>query len=134
MTKHTSGLHHFHARKRIHKRHEPYPHPDRLKKFMDKAIYFIGAFGPIMAIPQLVKIWVEKNAAGVYCNLMGKLSCHCCVLAHIWDNAQGKTYNIHLFCMDRAGDLYHNRDIVVRIGEFLILRLQYSEKKSKHLY
>lgn len=32
---------------------------------MDRAIYGVGIFGPIMTIPQLTKIWVEKNAAGV---------------------------------------------------------------------
>lgn len=28
-------------------------------------IYVIGVFGPIMTIPQLITIWVEKNASGV---------------------------------------------------------------------
>lgn len=32
---------------------------------MDKAIYVIGIAGPIMTIPQLTKIWIEKNAVGV---------------------------------------------------------------------
>lgn len=32
---------------------------------MDKAIYFVGAFGLIMTIPQLTKIWIGKNASGV---------------------------------------------------------------------
>ena len=59
------GLHHFHRRKRIHKKHEPYPHPNKWKRFMDRAIYIVGIFGPIMTLPQLTKIWVEKNASGV---------------------------------------------------------------------
>lgn len=32
---------------------------------MDKVIYVIATFGPVMTIPQLIKIWVEKNAIGV---------------------------------------------------------------------
>ncbi|MFC1691296.1 SemiSWEET family sugar transporter [Nanoarchaeota archaeon] len=59
------GLHHFHKRKRIHHKHEQYPHPDKFKRFMDKAIYVVGVLGPIMTIPQLLKIWVDKNAIGV---------------------------------------------------------------------
>jgi len=44
---------------------EPYPHPNKWKRLMDKLIYFAGVLGPIMTIPQLSKIWVEKNASGV---------------------------------------------------------------------
>lgn len=65
MTAHTDGLHHFHARKRIHQLHEDYPHPNKAKRFMDKAIYVVGIIGPLMTIPQLAKIWIEKNASGV---------------------------------------------------------------------
>lgn len=32
---------------------------------MDKLIYFIAVFGPVMSIPQIIKIWVHKNAAGI---------------------------------------------------------------------
>lgn len=32
---------------------------------MDKAIYVVGSFGLIMTIPQVTKIWIEKNASGV---------------------------------------------------------------------
>ncbi|MBN2330617.1 MAG: hypothetical protein JXC85_02280 [Candidatus Aenigmarchaeota archaeon] len=59
------GLHHFHKRKRIYQYHEPYPHPNKLKNAMDKLIYVVGIAGPVMAIPQLLKIWVEKNVSGV---------------------------------------------------------------------
>ena len=61
----SSGLHHAHKRKRIEQKHENYPHPDKLKRFMDRAIYVVGIFGPIMTIPQLANIWIYKNAAGV---------------------------------------------------------------------
>ncbi|MBW2976742.1 hypothetical protein KY347_04825 [Candidatus Woesearchaeota archaeon] len=59
------GLHHFHKRKRIHEKHEPYPHQDKFKRFIDSTIYAVGIFGPVMTLPQLAKIWIEKNASGV---------------------------------------------------------------------
>jgi len=59
------GLHHFHRRMRIHQKHEPYPHPDKWKRFMDRAVYVVGAIGPLMTLPQIIKIWIEKDAAGV---------------------------------------------------------------------
>lgn len=59
------GLHHFHRRKRIYINHEPYPHPNKWKRLMDKLIYVVGIIGPIMTIPQILKIWVDKNAAGI---------------------------------------------------------------------
>jgi uncharacterized protein with PQ loop repeat len=59
------GLHHAHSRKRIHKNLEPFPHPDKFKNTMDKLIYAGGLLAPIVTIPQLYKIWIEKNAAGV---------------------------------------------------------------------
>ena len=59
------GLHHFHRRKRIYQNHEPYPHPNRLKNTMDKMIYIVGLSGPVMSIPQLFNIWIDKNTSGV---------------------------------------------------------------------
>jgi uncharacterized protein with PQ loop repeat len=59
------GFHHFHLRKRIHKKNEIYPHPDPIKRFIDKSIFFVGLVGPIMTIPQITKIFLEKNAAGI---------------------------------------------------------------------
>lgn len=58
-------MHHVHTRKRIYQKVEEYPHPDKWKNFLDKSIYIVGAFGPIMTIPQLMKIGIEKNASGV---------------------------------------------------------------------
>ncbi len=55
------GLHHFH-KKKSRPNHEPHP---KFKKFIDKGIYAVGVFGPIMTVPQVIKIWVEQNAAGV---------------------------------------------------------------------
>ncbi len=65
MTSPTKGSHHYHIRKRIHQKHEPYPHPDKLKRIFDKIIYGAVIIGPIMNLPQLFKIWFYKNATGV---------------------------------------------------------------------
>lgn len=65
MVQDSSGLHHFHRRIRIHQKHEPYPHPDKWKRFMDKAIYVVSIFGPIMTIPQVKIIWIDKNASSI---------------------------------------------------------------------
>ena len=65
MTHNGHGLDHFHQRKRISKKLEPYPHPEKWKNFLDKSIYFVAITGPIMTIPQLSKIWIEQSAAGV---------------------------------------------------------------------
>lgn len=59
-------IHHYHRRKRIYKRHEPYPSSDKYKRFMDKMIYAIGIIGPLATIPQAWKIWTEKNASGLF--------------------------------------------------------------------
>lgn len=65
MPDHTKGLHHHHIRKRIHHKYEEYPHPHKFKRFIDRAIYVVGIVGPLMTIPQIVKIWVYQNASGV---------------------------------------------------------------------
>jgi len=54
------GLHHYHKRKRAQD-----PDRERLMHFMDRAIYIVGILGPVMTIPQLLVIWMEKTAAGV---------------------------------------------------------------------
>lgn len=75
-----SGLHHFHKRKRnkkVDKKLEdkeavkivksPFETPSRtkLKGFMDTIIYIIAILGPLIAIPQVLKIWHVKDATGV---------------------------------------------------------------------
>ena len=32
---------------------------------MDEAIYAVGVFSPIMTVPQLIKIWFDRNASGI---------------------------------------------------------------------
>ena len=60
-----AATHHLHKRKRIYKKKEPYPHPEPWKRFLDKLVYVVGIVGPLSAIPQILKIWIEKVATGV---------------------------------------------------------------------
>lgn len=59
-----SVAHHMHKRKRGSKK-EPYPHPNPWKRFLDKFIYVIGLMGPALTIPQILKIWSEKDASSL---------------------------------------------------------------------
>jgi len=59
------GQHHVHKRKRIHQKHEPYPHPEKWKRLMDRLIYIVGILGPVMSVPQLLDIWIGRSTAGV---------------------------------------------------------------------
>lgn len=38
---------------------------NRFVIFTDKFIYFVSMLTPLMTIPQLIKIWVEKDISGV---------------------------------------------------------------------
>ncbi len=61
----THPIHHLNKRKRIHAKHEKYPHPNRLKNLVDKLIYGVGVFVPAMTFIQLYKIYSEQNADGI---------------------------------------------------------------------
>ncbi len=62
---HLEPIHHYHVRKRVFHKDEPYPHPDRFKRLLDRSVYFVGVIGPIMTLPQLYMIWHNQNAEGV---------------------------------------------------------------------
>ncbi len=61
----SKGLHHMNIRKRIHKKHEKYPHPDKFKRNYDKLMYAVAIICPLITLPQLLKIWVYQDATGV---------------------------------------------------------------------
>ena len=61
----SKAYHHLHQRKRIHQKHEDYPHPDRFKRWLDKLIYVFGMLMPLMTLPQVFEIYVNKNSIGV---------------------------------------------------------------------
>lgn len=65
MVNQSIGLLHYSLRKRIHQKHEAYPSPDKFKRFYDKFIYAVVILAPIVNIPQLLKVWIMKDAAGV---------------------------------------------------------------------
>ena len=65
MTVSGHGTHHLHLRKRIHSKHEKYPSQDKKIRILDKVIYVVGVLGPIMLLPQIIKIFTSKNAEGV---------------------------------------------------------------------
>ena len=59
-------MQHFHQRKRVsQKKLENYPSRKKWIRILDKMIYAVGIAGPIMTIPQLMKVWVDQNAAGL---------------------------------------------------------------------
>ncbi len=55
------GFHHLHQRKRAGTEIPERP----AVRVMDKVMYVIGALGPIMTVPQVVKIWVDHSVEGV---------------------------------------------------------------------
>lgn len=59
------GLHHLHSRKRIYKNLEPYPHPSAWARFVDRTMYVIGIGAPLVLIPQIAEVWVDRNVGGI---------------------------------------------------------------------
>jgi uncharacterized protein with PQ loop repeat len=59
------NLYHLLLRKRVHLNLEPYPHPVKWKASLDRLIIWVSIFGPFSAIPQVAKIWLEREASGV---------------------------------------------------------------------
>lgn len=60
------AIFHLHRRKRMHLPHlEDFPSQKKWKKSLDKIIYAAGIAGPILVIPQTIKIWINKDATGV---------------------------------------------------------------------
>ena len=60
--------HHLHIRKRyarLHKKLEPYPARTPWKRVLDKVMLTFGAFAPVVSIPQILLIYVGKDATGV---------------------------------------------------------------------
>lgn len=65
MQKQNHGFHHLHLRKRVHQKLEKYPHPHKYKRIMDELVYVMGIFGPVMSLPQVIKIWSEQDASSI---------------------------------------------------------------------
>ena len=65
MANQSKGLYHQSIRKRISKKQESYPSSEGFKRFYDKFIYIVVIIAPITNLPQLFKVWIEKDASGV---------------------------------------------------------------------
>ena len=57
--------HHLHKRKRVHQKLQKFPHPNKKIRFLDNMLLVIAILGPLSTLPQLIKIFILKNAAGV---------------------------------------------------------------------
>ncbi len=58
-------LHHIHIRKRIYRNRERYPSSKKRVRLMDKLVYVAAILGPVMTIPQLAVVYLERNVAGL---------------------------------------------------------------------
>jgi uncharacterized protein with PQ loop repeat len=67
MTNH-SGLHHIHKRKRASKKVKTlfdYPSDKKFIRILDKFLIFIAIIGPLMALPQILKLYISQEANGL---------------------------------------------------------------------
>lgn len=55
--------HHLHKRKR--KSLKKYPHSNKWVRLLDRSILIVAILGPIMNLPQILKIYLNHSAAGV---------------------------------------------------------------------
>lgn len=60
-----NAQHHLHKRKRIHIKHEEYPHPNRWKRYLDYSVYAMGVISPVMTFSQVLQVWTLKSADGL---------------------------------------------------------------------
>ena len=60
-----SPLRHLHLRRRAQLKKDPYPHPDSRIHLLDNIVFICGIVGPMLAIPQILRIYLEQNAMGV---------------------------------------------------------------------
>lgn len=58
MPTHHSGLHHFHKREKT-------SHTNKFVGFFEHFIYVVAIIIPLMTIPQVLKIWINKSAQDV---------------------------------------------------------------------
>jgi len=73
------GMHHLNIRKRIHEKHEEFPSPVKKIRYLDRIIYIVGILGPVMSLPQILKIFLLKNADGVSFLTYSTLTVFSCV-------------------------------------------------------
>lgn len=57
--------HHQSIRKRIQKNKNAFPHPNRWVRSLDSLVIVLGFLNGVATIPQVLKVWVEKDASGL---------------------------------------------------------------------
>jgi uncharacterized protein with PQ loop repeat len=60
-----SGLHHMHRRERNSSKLAPYPHPNKWINYLDNLLLAIAVIAPLMNIPQVLRIFMTREAEGV---------------------------------------------------------------------
>lgn len=58
-------VHHVHKRKRVHHKLEKYPHKKKWVRVLDRLLLIVAVLGPLMSLPQIIRIYIGKNAVGV---------------------------------------------------------------------
>ncbi len=59
------GFHHVRARARLAKGLEPFPARGAWKRLLDYVMYGVGIAAPIALVPQIIQIYMAKNAEGI---------------------------------------------------------------------
>ena len=59
------GFHYVHKRKKSLVKEKVSKSQSKLRKVMDRLVYMAGIIGPVMTMPQVIKVWSEKNASGI---------------------------------------------------------------------
>jgi uncharacterized protein with PQ loop repeat len=59
------GLHHYYKRKHQAVNNSSVLNQNNFKRITDILVYIGGVVGPLGTIPQVLEIWLYKNAAGV---------------------------------------------------------------------
>lgn len=62
---HSGQTHHYHVRKRVHKKLESFPSETVLKRYVDKLMFAIAVLGPVVTLPQLFQILETKDVKGL---------------------------------------------------------------------
>ncbi|MEK6887341.1 MAG: hypothetical protein AABX14_00170, partial [Candidatus Aenigmatarchaeota archaeon] len=63
-----NAIHHIHKRERVHRKQKnlkPYPSKNKWISLLDRLLIAVAILGPLMTLPQIFQIFVEKTAAGV---------------------------------------------------------------------
>ena len=59
------GFYHIHLRKRKAERLEPFPARSLWFRLLDRLVLVVGIIGPLITIPQILKIYVAQDASGI---------------------------------------------------------------------